>query len=149
MTSSATEMDIPSIYWTLTSNCRHLKSSLCNWLEASLIFFLENISKGEWSVQLSPSDQADSALFSLAHMWLPDTNAQDKNIWTLFWWVDRRCCCYQWKNLLPTKEPSCIPTKFKDYIGTNNIGIGFLFTPMKLEGDVCPVWQTIFAADFF
>jgi len=37
--ASATGMDLPCLFWTWTSNHRHLRSSLCNSLGASLMFF--------------------------------------------------------------------------------------------------------------
>ena len=47
---STTGMDRPCLKWTWTSNRRHLRSSLCNRLGASLMFFLKIFSKREWSV---------------------------------------------------------------------------------------------------
>ena len=37
---STTGMDSPCMYWTWTSNRRHLSSSLCNLACASVMFFL-------------------------------------------------------------------------------------------------------------
>ena len=44
--ASATGMDLSCLYWTWTSNRRHLRGSLCNLLGASVMFFLEDLLQG-------------------------------------------------------------------------------------------------------